>query len=311
MMALDRLEQIIPADQALAAKSLATSLSQIGGIGQLSLQQLAAVVGAQQTTRDLPLVSDLTQPVPTTVATYYANNLAQGTGPDGTILAVDMLGTAAGWISADAFASTVEILSTMNTTDLQTVYETMLDVVTGVYGDPVTGPVDIPTGPYAGTYTDANEAFSTVLTPAAQSEIAALVAAYPNQVTELNALWNSVAAQLVRENTLQAAAGLNFADLTANQRNSIYGLVYALPTYGLNQQVGGPTQLIEGVADITTFTGQCIVACLREGRNTQALTQGGIVVSNQIPENPAEPPPPATLIPSEYTETEAANLVVK
>jgi hypothetical protein len=311
MIALDRLEQIIPADQALAMKSLATSLTQIGGISQLNLQQLSAVVGAQQTTRDLPLVTALTQPVPTSVATYFSSTIATGTGPDGTIVVVDLLGTAAGWISADAFARTVEILATMNTTALQTVYETMLDVVTGVYGDPVTGPVDILTGPYAGTYTDANEVFSTVLIPAAQSEISALVVAYPNQVSELNTLWNNVGTQLVRENTLQAAASLNFADLTANQRNSIYGLVYALPTYGLNQQVGGPTQLIEGVADLPTFTGQCIVACLREGRNTQALEQAGIVVSNKIPEDPAEPPPQAQLIPSEYTEAEAANLVVK
>jgi hypothetical protein len=311
MIALDRLEQIIPADQALAVKSLATALAQIGGISQLNLQQLSATVAAQQTTRDLPDVTALEQPVPASVANYFTSTLAAGTGPDGTIVAVDFLGTAAGWISADAFARTVEILATMNTADLETVYDTMLDVVTGVYGDPITGPVDILTGPYAGTYTDANEAFSTVLTPAAQSEISTLVATYPNQVTELNTLWNSVASQLVRENSLQSAASLNFADLTANQRNSIYGLVYALPTYGLNRQVGGATQLIEGVADLTTFTGQCIVACLREGQNTEALEQAGIVVSNQIPEEPAEPPPQAELIPSEYTEAEAANLVIK
>ena len=311
MIALDRLEQIIPSDQALAMKALATSLTQIGGINQLNLQQLSAVVVAQQTTRDLPLVTELAQPVPASVAAYFSSSLAVGTGPDGTIVATDLLGTAAGWISAEAFARTVEILAGMNTTALQTVYETMLDVVTGVYGDPVTGPVDILSGPYAGTYTDANEVFSTVLIPAAQSEISAAVAAYPNQSAELNTLWNSVAAQLVRENNLQAAAGLNFADLTANQRNSIYGLVYALPTYGLNKQIGGTTQLIEGVTDLTTFTGQCIVACMREGQNQQALEQAGIVVSNQIPEDPPVPPPAAELIPSEYTETEAAALIIK
>jgi hypothetical protein len=65
------------------------------------------------------------------------------------------------------------------------------------------------------------------------------------------------------------------------------------------------------VADLSTFTGQAVVACMREGQNAVALNNAGIVVSNQIPDQPAEPPPRAQLIPSEYNEAEAANLVVK
>jgi hypothetical protein len=311
MIALDRLEQIIPADQALAMKALATSLSQVGGIAQLTLTQFSTVVAAQKTTRDLPQIEALTQPVPAAVANYFTSNLAQGTGPDGTIVVMDLLGTAAGWISTEAFVQATDTLLTMNLTALETVYVTMLDVVSGTYGDPVTGPVIIPSGPYAGTYVDANETFSTVLTPAAQTEIIAAVIAYPAQTIELNTLWNNICDQLTLENTLQAAADLNFANLTANQRNSIYGFVYSLPDYGLNTQVGGTAQLIEDVADLTTFTGQAVVACLREGQNSRALGNAGIVVSNQIPDQPAEPPPQAVLIPSEYTESEAASLVIK
>lgn len=311
MIALDRLEQIIPADQALAMKALSTSLAQVGGINQLTLSQFALATRAQQTTKDLPDITALEQPVPSTVADYFTSSLAQGTGPDGTVVPVDLLGTAAGWISTEAFAQATEILSTMNLSALETVYVTMLDVVSGTYGDPTTGPVAIPSGPYAGTYTDANEVFSTVLTPAAQAEIVALVIAYPNQATELNTAWNNMCDQLTRENTLQSAADLNFSNLTANQRNSIYGFVYSLPNYGPDTQVGGTAQLIEGVADLTTFTGQAVVACLREGQNQQALNLAGIVVSNQIPEEPAEPPPEAVLIPSEYTEAEAIDLIIK
>lgn len=311
MIALDRLQQIIPPDQALANKALATSLAQIGGIGALSLEQLAEVTVAQQTTRNLPLVSDLQDPVPPAVATSLTNLLANGTGPDGTIVVMDLLGTAAGWISTDAFAETVQIMSTMNLTNLASIYTTMLEVVQGVYGDPVSGPVVIPSGPYAGTYTDANEVFSTMLTPAASAEITTLVSTYPTQTTRLNQLWNSVAAQIVRERSLQSSANLVFADLQANQRNSIYGFVYGLPEYGTDTEVGGVNQLIQGVADLATFTGQCIVACMREGQNQQTLNGSGIVVSNQIPDQPAEPPPQANLLPSTYTESEAANLVIK
>jgi len=311
MIALDRLQQIIPADQALANKALATALSQIGGINKLNLIQFAEVVGVQQTTRNLPAVSELTQPVPTTVADYFESTLAVGSGPNGTIVVMDLLGTAAGWISTDALIESTELLNSMTLTTLQAIYVTMLEVVQGLYGDPVTGPVIIPSGPFAGTYTDANEVFSTQLTPAANSEISILITTYPTQTTQLNQLWDSIGNQITTERTLQTTANIDFSVLQANQRNSIYGLVYALPDYGRDTELGGSAQLIQGVADLTTFFGQCIVACMREGQNQQALDNAGILVSSQIPDTLSQPPPQASLIPSTYSESEAENLVIK
>ncbi len=311
MIALDRLQQIIPADQALANKALATSLAQVGGINKLTLEQFAALVSAQQTTRNLPAVEALQQPVPASVANYFSSTLANGTGPNGTIVAMDLLGTAAGWVSADAFVQVTEIIDTMDLTALGVVYATMLQVVQGVYGDPVAGPVVIPSGPFAGTYTDANDVFSSQLTPAANTEISNLITTYPAQTAQINTLWNSICDQIVSERALQSSANLVFSDLQANQRNSIYGLVYSLPEYGLNTQVGGTAQLVQGVADLTTFTGQCIIGAMREGQNQQALNAAGIVVSNQIPDQPAEPPPQAELLPATYTESEAESLAVK
>ena len=311
MIALDRLQQIIPADQAFANKALATSLAQVGGISKLTLQQFSVLVSAQQTTKNLPLVSALEQPVPASVANYFTTTLAQGTGPNGTIVIMNLLGTAAGWISTDAFVQVTELMDTMDLTTLGSIYTTMLEVLQGVYGDPITGPVIIPSGPFAGTYTDANDVFSSQLTPAANTEISNLVTAYPVETTQINTLWNNVSAQIVLERNLQTSANLVFADLQANQRNSIYGFVYGLPEYGVNTQEGGTAQLIQDVADLTTFTGQCIVAAMREGQNQQALNAAGIVVSNQIPSEPAEPPPEAPLLPATYTESEASNLVIK
>lgn len=311
MIALDRLQQIIPADQALANKSLATSLAQIGGIDKLALPQLAQVVSVQQTTRNLPLVSALEQPVPPSVANYFANTLATGSGPDGTIVIMDLLGTAAGWVSTDALVQAVEIINTLNLTTLESIYLIMLEVVQGDYGDPVTGPVVIPSGPFAGSYTDANDIFSTQLTPAANAEIVNLIVTYPTQTAQLTTLWNSIAGQLVSERSLQSTANLNFADLQANQRNSIYGFVYSLPGYGPDTELGGINELLQDVADLTTFTGQCIVACMREGQNQPALNLAGILVSNQIPDTLTTPPPQAPLLPGTYTEAEAANLVIK
>lgn len=311
MITLDRLQKIIPADQALANKALATSLKQIGGISNLTLPEFSTTVVALQTTRDLPQITALTEAVPASVANYYTSTLGQGTGTNNNILIRDLLGTAGGFTVTSALTETLQILDTMNTANLAGIYTVMDDVVNGVYGDPVTGPVVIPAGPYAGTYTDANEVFTTQLIPAAQTEIGVLISVYPTETDRLNVLWDSMADQLVSEFALQAEANLVFADLTANQRNSIYGLIYSLPTYGLDTKQGGVTEFLESVCDLTTFTGQAITAALRQARNQVALGNSGILVSDRIPAEPVPPPPQADLLPSEFTEQEAANLVIK
>jgi hypothetical protein len=50
---------------------------------------------------------------------------------------------------------------------------------------------------------------------------------------------------------------------------------------------------------------------LREGRNQVALNNSGIFTNTAIPSDPVPPPPSAELLPSDYTEAEAENLVVK
>jgi hypothetical protein len=84
MIALDRLQQIIPPDQALANKALQVALQQITNIDQLSLPTLAAAASTVETTKDLPLVSALTQAVPSNVADYFIDTLTDGTGENNT-----------------------------------------------------------------------------------------------------------------------------------------------------------------------------------------------------------------------------------
>ena len=75
-------------------------------------------------------------------------------------------------------------------------------------------------------------------------------------------------------------------------------------------QVGGQAQLIEGVGDLTTFTGQAVIAAMREGRNQIGLQSVGITTNGPIPADPNPPPLQANLIPSTYTAQQAANIVV-
>ena len=310
MITYDRLSQIVPADQALACKALSVSLQQISGISTMRLPALANATAQQQTARDLPLISALTTAVPATVADYFANTVAVGSGPGNSIVVCDVLGTAAGYVSAGAMANTMSNLANVNVVALTSTYSTMADVVDGVYGDPVTGPVTIPSGPYASTYADAEDAFSTALIPGAQGQITTAISSYPSATANLNTNWNSMATQLTLEKSLQAQAGISFANLQPNSTSSMYGFVFALPTNGRNTQVGGIGQLVESVADYTTFTGQAVIASLREGRNLVALRTVGIATNSDIPADPNPPAPTANLIPSTYTAQEAANVVV-
>jgi hypothetical protein len=324
MISLNRLSQIIPPDQALANKALSVALSQITGIPNSELPTFAKTVTAMQTTRDLPLITALTTAVPPSVANYIVSTLGVGGGPDGQIEITDIIGLAAGWVATDAFVRTVEIFSQMNLTQLTLIYDTMYRALNGDYGPTDSGPLVIPSGrPCAGTYNGtvnptpppdydptAISLAMSCLTGSAATEITNLQSTYPNQTAELNTLWNNMSAQVVLEDTLQPLVNLDYANLTSNDRNSIYGFVFGLPNYGLQTQQGGMAWFVENTADLATLGGQAIVAALREGVNKAALGNCGITTNSSIPSDPNPLPPQADLLPSEYSNTEAKNLVI-
>lgn len=306
MIAYDRLSQIVPSDQALASKALATSLQQISGITNITLPVLANAAINLQTTSGLTQISALTQAVPSSVASYLSN--IAGTNGN-TVVVCDVLGIAAGYKVTDYFINTVATLANTNTTSLTTVYQTMNSVVGNIYGDPVAGPVTIPVGkPAAGIYysttananvviTAADAAMTgtggdtpptgTGLIPAAQSTIGTVVSGSPAQVSVLNSNFTSMSAQVVQEKNLQSAAQIDFGNLIANNNPTVFSLITNLPSYGRQTESGGQAQFWEGVANISTFTGQAIVATLREGVNQAALNTAGIQTNAIVPSTPA------------------------
>lgn len=333
MIAYDRLSQIIPSDQALAAKSLATSLQQISGVPNMTLPVLANAVVNLQTTNNLPLITALTQAVPISVSGYLSNIA----GTDGnSVVVCDVLGIAAGYQVTDYFLSTVSTFANTNIAYLTTVYQNMNSVVGNVYGDPVAGPVTIPSGqPAAGTYyavtanignvivvttTAADTAMTGTggdtppsgpgLIPVANIEIGNIATTSSAQVATLNSYFTSMATQVTQEQNLQSAAQIDFGNLIANNSPTVYSLVYNLPSYGVQTEAGGMAQFWEGVANISTFTGQAVVATLREGVNLSLLGNAGIQTNTLVPSDPNPPLAQANLIPSTYTAAQAANAVV-
>jgi hypothetical protein len=330
MIAYDRLSQIIPADQALAAKSFATSLQQIAGITNMTLPVLANAVVNLQTTNNLPLITALTQAVPSSVASYLAN--IAGTNGN-SVVVCDVLGIAAGYQVTDYFLNTVSTFANTNIAYLTTVYQNMNSVVGNVYGDPINGPVTIPGGqPAAGIYyatgnvgnvtaTAADAAMTGSggdtpptgpgLIPVANIEIGNIATTSSAQVAALNSYFTSMASQVTQEQTLQAAAQIDFANLIPNNSPTVYSLVYNLPSYGVQTEAGGMAQFWEGVANISTFTGQAVVATLREGVNLARLGNAGIQTNTLVPSDPTPPLAQANLIPSTYTAAQAANTLVR
>ena len=315
MITYDRLSTIIPPDQALANKALAVSLQQITGISNMQLPTFAAAVSATQTMIGLTLVNAQTSAVAPSTAQFYANSLAGGSSVNGTYVISDFLGTAAGLPGTTELTNTLTQFSTMNLTTLTSIYQQMVDALDGVYGDTQAGPLVIPSGPAAGTYTGteippvppetvptydptAIEGAIDALIAAANAEIVNLVAAYPTQTTSLNNSWDIMAQALVNEPINQAKANLVWADLIPNNQQSILGLIQTLPDMGLDVAVGGQAQFFEAIADTSTLAGQCIIGLFRQGPTTTALNGAGIYTNNNIPSDPNPPPPKADLGPT-------------
>lgn len=315
MITYERLNKIIPADQALACKAMSVSLQQIKNIDTLTLPQLAAAFVNTVTTKDLDQINALTTAVPPDVAQFYINNYATGTGSANTLVLTDFLGAAVGVTYIDQLTNVVTTINSLTSqgalANLTTIYTRMENTVNGVYGNPVTGPVTIPAGYGAGTYANADVALGNALIPNAQIEIANIVSAYPTETTAMNTEFDTMAQKVISEHNNQILASIKIPDLTTTDRGPVMSFVEALPTYGFDKQQNGPVWFLEQVSDLTTLGGQAIVGCLREGQNNVILNNAGIGLDTGIPSDSSSPIPVANLIPATYTTAQAANLVVK
>jgi hypothetical protein len=120
----------------------------------------------------------------------------------------------------------------------------------------------------------------------ATNTIATIASTSSAQVAALNSYFNSMAAQVEQEQTLQSAAQIDFGNLIANNNPTVYSLIYSLPTYGQQTEQGGMAQFWEGVSNINTFTGQAVIATLREGVNLALLGNAGIQTNAVVPSDP-------------------------
>jgi hypothetical protein len=317
-----RLSQAIPADQALANQCLRISLQQIKNIQALSLPQLAQSYSGLTTTKGLTDINSLTSPVPQDVLDYYSAGFATGTGPENTLVLGDLIGAVAGWGYTDPISNTVVALNSLSSdtdySNLVVTYSRMNTTLSGGYGDANAGPITIPSGPGAGTYTAtanvetaAGNAFSNGLIPIAQTYIAGVISNNPTATSDLNDQWVGMAEKIISENNNLASASIDIGELIPNQRSVVLGFVQSLPEYGTDTNSDGTAAFLEQIADKTTQGGQAIVGALRQGQNTALLNSAGIGTNINIPTTFKQTPPQINTTASEYTESEAANSVIR
>lgn len=327
MSTYSQLQQIIPADQALASKALQAGLEQVKNIFDTSLTALGAATEGLESNVGLDDINNLTTPLPANVVAYFTDTLATGSGPNGLLLLTDVIGSIAGYNITGSIANTATILTNMTssgdfnslTNPSNGVYTVMENCIAGVYTtgstDPDTGntvyTVTIPGGlPGAGTYGPANtaseaqaNAFSGGLNPAMVSVVGTIVGAHPSDVANTTAYFNIISGQLQTQKTNLAKAGVSFANILPGQ--SPWSLVYNLASNGLDVVEGGSAYVLQSVANTNTQGGQAMVSTMREARNQARLNTAGmqtdIIISDQYPE------PRADLGDTQYTTTQAVN----
>jgi hypothetical protein len=276
---------VIPSGQALANKALALSLSQIKNVQNIGLPALGDVMSVITTNRDLPLVQTLTVPVPPAVTASFVNNVGNGSTAGNLLTLTDIIGVVSLNSFPSAFYTASNTINELNElvqlTPLDDIYTDMINVLDGAYG---TGPVIIPSGPAAGTYTDFDDAFVGGLIPSAESilnTIAANNATTPGaSTTTTMTAWTSMQNEYSREISNQIKAQLDFSAFEPNS-------ISAAMTFGINlhsfaMQPAAST-VLSALANSSTLSGQSLRATLREGRNIRAMDAVGLATVTQIP----------------------------
>jgi hypothetical protein len=314
----------IPESIADVNVAVAQSLGQIKQIFNIDSFQLAKVSATLETTKGLGSVNSLTQAIPADVITYYSDTYGVGSGHNGEFLITDVIGTVAGFIHNDELPIVSSDLANIDEAgELDTLasqYTEISNLFAGDYtytiinpfvldanGNPtVTYFYVIPVGrPGAGTYDTKNLAADAVLSLIG-TEIARIVALYPQQATKSVNSWNNMVNQIVREKENMVKAGIVPADTQTGVKSSIIGMSSNLHDYGKDTSLGGTAYILENVADSSTIYGQSVIMCLREGRNLQRFNDVGIGNSIFV-DSITRTTEQATLSTSTYTIDEAKN----
>jgi hypothetical protein len=222
----------------------------------------------------LPLVQDLATPVPAAVTSFFANNIATGTGPEGTITTCDVLGTA------------------IDYNNIATPFDTATATITALDG---AGTLNALKATYAGMLTAANDAAMIAYIATANADISNVIAAAPASTTILNTAFVAIAQSISDEKALQIRAGINYFDLPPGEQTSVMAFVQNLAGYAQLTADCEAAEFLEQIADTSIVGGQALIGAMREARNKQYIQESNLFMFNNVPLDPPLVPIPVVV----------------
>jgi hypothetical protein len=328
-----------PEDIADANRALARSLGQIKNVFNLTTDQLAEVSISLETLKGLDLIEDTQVPLDSELE-FYRTIIGTGSGANGEMLLVDVIGTAAGWVHSDeldlqsTLLNELDALGEFNYLKAEPngfdpgntgngIYTVMkYHVIHDSYYTPISV-IDLssPTGfriiprwtipsglPGAGIYGSKGATLQALINEA-NTEIARIAYAYPLHASQSLESSKRMTNQLIRERRNQAKAGINVDNTPRGQQVPIFQMISQLHDYGSETSLGGSAWILEQVAQKTNRGGQAIVASMREGRNIQRLNDAGIPTGALYRTSRGTTTEQAPLLDSTYTVEEAKNSI--
>ena len=222
----------------------------------------------------LPLVQDLATPVPAAVTSFFANNVATGSGPEGTITTCDVLGTA---IDYNNIAAT---------------FNTATATITALDGD---GTLNALKATYTAMLTAANDAAMIAYIATANTDIDNVIIAAAGSTTTLNTAFVTIAQSLSDEKALQIRAGINYFDLPPGEQVSVMAFVQNLAGYAQLTADCEAAEFLEQIADTSIVGGQALIGAMREARNKQYIQDSNMFMFNNVPLDPPLVPIPVVV----------------
>jgi len=195
--------------------------------------------------------------------------------------------------------------------------------VPGVYQYTITIPAPLPGqgvyGPEFALQPVISNAFINLISNA-NSAISNIATAYPTEAAVSNDAYANMATQLSVNVTNCVKAGIDIgnlvsnianASLEANSTSTVMGFVSNLHEIGLDVSVGGQAQFVQQVSNVSTLSGQAVIASMREGRNIAILNAAGIQLDTQVSGLNPVTPIANNIGNAQYTVAEArANIII-
>lgn len=289
-------------------REFGVQLSVIGISTASTVKQIGLAFSKLQTSTDLNHISQMSQPLPTEVATQLMQLVGYGGGSLGEQTMADICGTPAGYVHTDTIpvitATNKLIASHSEAATLATLTQLLADTANGKYttlgddGDPNASPpvpsdsgyITVPFPSPTGSQTFATlDAAILAFIPLIEAEHVKLLnttdPVLKNAINKLQVAYNASCAQLVRENNNLQLHNINIFDPIPPSPNSAIMFMQGLDYYGLQTGYGQPGEYLERVASDDVY-GDSIKYCMRQARNAAALADLGIdVEKHKLPQS--------------------------